>query len=169
VDARVPNAPYGLIRRTAVDSRGPGNSPEKRKVGSSILPLTTSLPQAEQSLQEQGGLDDQAVLDAAGARVMLTIDAKALLDPPRPFTDDELTGLIAKVVDDLDARVLDLSVSTYRSDSGVQVEVSMTVDTDDPREAQAAALAALRDAFDAAVPAVAGITRGLVFQEALAS
>lgn len=100
---------------------------------------------------------------------MLTIDAKALLDPPRPFTDDELTGLIAKVVDDLDARVLDPSVSTYRSDSGVQVEVSMTVDTDDPREAQAAALAALRDAFDAAVPAVAGITRGLVFQEALAS
>lgn len=101
--------------------------------------------------------------------MMLTIDARALLDPPRPFTDDELTELIAKVIDDLDARVLDPSVSTYRSDSGVQVEVSMTIDTDDPWEAQATALAALRDAFDAAVPAVAGITRGLVFQEALAS
>jgi len=97
---------------------------------------------------------------------MLTIDAKALLDPPRPFTDDELTDLIAAVIDDLDARVLDPSVSTCRSDSGVLVEVSMTIDTDDPWKAQAAALAAMRDAFDAAVPAVAGMTRGLVFQEA---
>ena len=97
---------------------------------------------------------------------MLTIDARALLDPPRPFTDDELTELIAAVIDDLDTRVLDPSVSTYRSDSGVAIEVSMTIDTDDPWEAQGAALAAMRDAFDAAVPAVAGITRGLVFQEA---
>jgi hypothetical protein len=45
----------------------------------------------------------------------------------------------------------------------------MTFDTDDPWEAQATALVALREAFDAAVPTVAGITRGLVFQEALAS
>lgn len=100
---------------------------------------------------------------------MLTIDARAILDPPRPFTDDELTELIAEVIDDLDTRVLDPSVSTYRSDAGVQIEVSMTIDTDDPWQAQAVALAALRDAFDAAVPAVAGMTRGLMFQEALAS
>lgn len=99
---------------------------------------------------------------------MLTIDARASLDPPHPFTDDELTELIAAVIDHLDARVLDPSVSTYRSDAGVQVEVSMTIDTDDPWEAQAVALAAMRDAFDAAVPTVAGITRGLVFQEAVA-
>jgi hypothetical protein len=97
---------------------------------------------------------------------MLTIDAKALLSPPRPFTDDELTDLIAAVVDDLDARVVDPSVSTTRSDSGVVVEVSMTIDTNDPWTAQAVALAAMRDAFDAAVPAVAGIARGLMFQEA---
>jgi hypothetical protein len=97
---------------------------------------------------------------------MLTIDAKALLDPPHPFTDDELTDLIAAVIDDLDARVIDPSVSTCRSDSRVLVEVSMTIDTDDPWKAQAAALAAMRDAFDAAVPAVAGMTRGLVFQKA---
>src|SRR5260370_32082786 len=97
---------------------------------------------------------------------MLTIDAKALLDPPRPFTDDELTDLIAAVIDDLDTRVIDPSVSTYRSDSGVHVEVSMIIDTEDPWVAQATALAAMRDAFDAAVPAVAGMTRGLMFQEA---
>lgn len=100
---------------------------------------------------------------------MLTIDARAFLDPPHPFTDDELTELIAKVIDDLDGRVLDPSVSTYRSDAGVRVEVSMTIDTEDPWEAQAVALGALREAFDAAVPAVAGIARGLAFQEALAS
>lgn len=100
---------------------------------------------------------------------MLTIDARAILDPPRPFTDDELTELIAEVIDDLDTRVLDPSVSTYRSDAGVQIDVSMTIDTDDPWHAQAVALAALRDAFDAAVPAIAGMTRGLMFQEALAS
>ncbi len=97
---------------------------------------------------------------------MLTIDARALLAPPRPFTDDELTDLIAAVIDDLDTRVIDPSVSTCRSDSGIQVEVSMTVDTDNPWVAQATAAAAMRDAFDAAVPAVAGMTRGLTLQEA---
>jgi hypothetical protein len=100
-------------------------------------------------------VDDPAGLDSSGEQVILTIDARALLDPPRPFTDDELTELIAAVVDDLDGRVIDPSVSTYRSDSGVQVEVSMTIDTDDPWEAQAIALAAMRDAFDSAVPAAA--------------
>lgn len=39
----------------------------------------------------------------------------------------------------------------------------MTIDTEDRWEAQAAALAALSDAFDAAVPAVAGFARGLGF------
>jgi hypothetical protein len=97
---------------------------------------------------------------------MLTIDARALLTPPRPFTDDELTDLIAAVIDDLDAHVIDPSVSTLRSESGVQVEVSMTIDTDNPWVAQATAAAAMRDAFDAAVPAVAGMTRGLMLQEA---
>ena len=97
---------------------------------------------------------------------MLTIDASALLVPPCPFTDDELTDVIAAVIDDLDARVLDRSVSTFRSDSGVRVEVSMTIDTDNPWVAQAEALAAMRDAFDSAVPAVAGMTHELVLQEA---
>jgi hypothetical protein len=120
----------------------------------------------EQSLQEQGGVDDPHLLAGEGREVMLTIDARALLVPPRPFTDDELTDLIAAVIDDLDTRVLDPSVSTYRSDFGVQVEVSMTIDTDNPWVAQAAAAAAMRDAFDAAVPAVAGMTRGLALQEA---
>jgi hypothetical protein len=97
---------------------------------------------------------------------MLTIDATAQLEPPRPFTDNELTELIAAVIDDLDARVLDPSVSTIRKEAGVLVEVSMTIDTDDPWEAQAMALKAMREAFDSAVPAVAGMTRLLAFQAA---
>jgi hypothetical protein len=70
------------------------------------------------------------------------------------------------MIDDLDARVIDPSVSTVRPDSGVRVEVSMPIDTDNPWVAQAGALAAMRDAFDAAVPAVAGMTHELVLQEA---
>jgi hypothetical protein len=97
---------------------------------------------------------------------MLTIEVTASLDPPRPFTDDELSDLIAAVIDDLDTRVIDPSVSTYRSDSGVQLQVSLTIDTDNPLAATAAAAAAIRDAFDAAVPAVAGMTHGLVLQGA---
>jgi len=97
---------------------------------------------------------------------MLTIDARAQLDLPRTFTGDELTDLVAAVIDNLDTRVLDPSVSTYRSDSGVRVEISMTIDTDDPWMAQAAALAAMRDAFDAAVPAIADKAHGLALQEA---
>jgi hypothetical protein len=103
---------------------------------------------------------------AEGVGEMLTIDASALLVPPRPFTDDELTDVIAAVIDDLDARVIDPSLSTSRSDSGVRVEVSMTIDTDNPWVAQAEALAAMRDAFDSAVPAVAGVTHELLLQEA---
>ncbi len=97
---------------------------------------------------------------------MFTIDAQAFLDLPRSFTDDELTDLIAAVVDDLDARVIDPSVSTYRSPSGLRVMLSMTIDTDDPWVAQATALTAMRDAFDAAVPAIAGMPRQLAFQVA---
>jgi len=47
----------------------------------------------------------------------------------------------------------------------VYVEVSLTIDTDNPWVASATA-AAMRDAFDAAVPAVASMTHGLVLQEA---
>ncbi len=97
---------------------------------------------------------------------MLTIDVTAMLDPPLSFTDDQLTDLIEAVIDDLDARVIDPSVSTYRSDSGVRLQVSLTIDTDNPLVATATAAAAIRDAFDAVVPAVAGMTHGLVLQEA---
>jgi hypothetical protein len=42
----------------------------------------------------------------------------------------------------------------------------LAVDTDNSWVAQATAAAAMRDAFDAAVPALAGMTHGLMLQEA---
>ena len=97
---------------------------------------------------------------------MMTVDATATLTPTRPITDDEITDLIATVVDYLDTRVIDPSVSTIREESGIRVEVSVTIDTDDPWRAQALAAAALQDAFGTAVPAIAGMTHGLVLQAA---
>jgi hypothetical protein len=39
------------------------------------------------------------VLHAEGREVMLTIDARAQLDLPRTFTDEELSDLVAAVID----------------------------------------------------------------------
>jgi hypothetical protein len=54
---------------------------------------------------------------------MLTIDAAAWLDLPREFTDEELTYLIAEVIDELDPAVLDPSVGTTRMGQQTQVRV----------------------------------------------
>ena len=98
-----------------------------------------------------------------GGAAMLTIDAQAWLDLPREFTDDELADLIVAVIDYLDDHVLDPSVGTTRTPEGTQVRVSMTFSTDDPWIAQTRALNALRTAFDAAVPEITGLPRGLAF------
>jgi hypothetical protein len=95
---------------------------------------------------------------------MLTFDASAWLDLPRDFTDDELSDLIATVVDLLDERVLDPSVGTTRTEEGTQVRVSMSFDTDDQWAAARQAVAVLADVFDEAVPEIA--TRGLAFAAA---
>jgi hypothetical protein len=97
---------------------------------------------------------------------MLTVDAIATLVPAGALTDAQLTDLIAAVVDYLDGRVIDPSISTIREEAIVRVEVSVTIDTDDLWQAQALAAAAMRDAFENAVPAVASMTQGLVLQAA---
>ena len=97
---------------------------------------------------------------------MLTVDATATLVPSRPLSDDELTDLIAAVVDHLDTRVIDPSVSTTRDESGIRVEIAVIIDTDDPWHAQALAVNAMRDAFKSAAPAVTTMTHDLVVQAA---
>lgn len=112
-------------------------------------------------------MDDQPVLDAEeGRSAMLTVDATATLVPSRPLTDDELTDLIATVIDYLDTRAIDPSVSTIREASGIRVEVTVIIDTDDPWHAQALAVSAMRDAFKSATPGVATTTHDLVVQAA---
>ncbi|HET7017963.1 MAG TPA: hypothetical protein VFI65_28850 [Streptosporangiaceae bacterium] len=98
--------------------------------------------------------------------MMLTVDATATLVPTTDLSDDELTDLIAAVIDYLDARVIDPSVSTIRIDTGVRIEISVTIDTEDPWAAQARAAAAMRDAFESTVPSIAGMTHDLVLQAA---
>jgi hypothetical protein len=95
---------------------------------------------------------------------MLTFDASAWLDLPRDFTDDELSDLIATVVDLLDERVHNPSVGTTRTEQGTQVRVSMSFDTDDQWAAARQAVAALGDVLDQAVPEIAA--RGLAFAAA---
>lgn len=97
---------------------------------------------------------------------MLQVDATATLVPSRSLTDEELTGLVADVIDHLDQLVIDPSVSTICGESGIRVEVSVTIDTDNPWRAQAIAAVAMRDAFDSALPAVAAVTQGLMLQAA---
>jgi hypothetical protein len=97
---------------------------------------------------------------------MLSVDATATLVPSRPFTDDELTDLIATVVDYLDTLVIDPSVSTTREESGVRVEVTVIIDTDDPWHAQTVAVSAMRDAFKRAAPGEPTMTHDLVVQAA---
>ena len=48
-----PNTSPGLVRRTVVDSYGPGNPSEKRKVDNSILSLTTTFEQRKCSLSNE--------------------------------------------------------------------------------------------------------------------
>jgi hypothetical protein len=112
-------------------------------------------------------MDDQPVLDPEeGRSAMLTVDATATLVPSRPLTDDELTDLIATVIDYLDTRVIDPSVSTVREGSGVRVEVTVVIDTDDPWHAQALAVRAMRDAFKSATPGMGAMTHDLMVRAA---
>jgi len=98
--------------------------------------------------------------------VGITVDVQAMLDVPRPLSDDEIADLILHVSDLLDPVAPDPLVTLIREGAGVRVHVQLDLATDNPWEAQAVAASALRTAFDTAVPAVAGVTRGLILQEA---
>lgn len=62
----------------------------------------------------------------------MMVDAKATLVPTADLSDDELTDLISTVIDYLDTCVIDPSVSTIRTESGVRIEISAIIDIEDP-------------------------------------
>ncbi len=95
-----------------------------------------------------------------------TVDVQALLDVPRRLSDDEIADLILHVSDLLDPVAPDPLVTLIRDGDGLRVHIQLDFATDNPWEAQATAASALGTAFDAAVPAVAGVTRDLILQEA---
>jgi hypothetical protein len=97
--------------------------------------------------------------------VGITVDVQAMLDVPRRLSDDEI-AVILHVSELLDPVALDQLVTLIRERDAVRVHVQLPLATDNPWEAQAIAATALRTAFDTAVPAVAGVTHGLVLQEA---
>jgi hypothetical protein len=75
----------------------------------------------------------------------------ALLSPPRPLTEDEVTDLITVIIDELDEMVTEPSVGTFTDDAGnVRFTVTMDVEAADDYQARARGAAAVRDAFKAA-------------------
>ena len=89
---------------------------------------------------------------------MYTVEASAVLSPGRYLAEEEITDLIEAVIDDLDTRTTDPSVSTVRDGADVRIAVSVTVDSGDQFAALATAAEAMVGAFRAAGAAAEGIT-----------
>jgi hypothetical protein len=82
---------------------------------------------------------------------VFTSNVIALLTPPRRLSPDEVTDLMAVVVDALDVTTSEPDISAAVEDGGkVRFTVSMSVDASDEYQARARGSAALRDAFTAA-------------------
>jgi hypothetical protein len=80
-----------------------------------------------------------------------TLNVVAVLAPPRRLSADEVTDLVATVIDSLDETTSEPDVATVVDDEGnVRFTVSISVATDDEYQARARGSAALRDAFTAA-------------------
>ena len=86
---------------------------------------------------------------------MYTFHVIAVLAPPHRLSADEVTDLMAAVIDALDVTTAEPDISTSMEDNGnVRFTVSMSVDAADEYQARARGSAALRDAFTAAGIAV---------------
>lgn len=79
---------------------------------------------------------------------MFTMVTEATLTPAHRLTPDQVTDLIAVIIDELDASVADPDISTYASDDGtVRFTVTISVEGPDEYQARAHGAVALRDAF----------------------
>lgn len=83
---------------------------------------------------------------------MYKVEASAILSPGRLLSEDEVTDLIDVVIDalDMDANILDPSVSTAIDGDGVRITVSVNVDSQDQFTALATAANAMESAFTSA-------------------
>jgi hypothetical protein len=92
------------------------------------------------------------LLEAARVRYVYKVEASAILSPGRLLSEDEVTDLIDVVIDalDMDANILDPSVSTAIDGDGVRITVSVNVDSQDQFTALATAANAMESAFTSA-------------------
>jgi hypothetical protein len=82
---------------------------------------------------------------------MYKFNVIAVLAPPHQLSPDEVTDLVAAVIDALDVTTAEPDISTAAEDGGnVRFTVSMSVEAADEYQARARGSAALRDAFTAA-------------------
>jgi len=80
-----------------------------------------------------------------------TLNVIAVLAPLRRLSPEEITDLMAAVIDALDMTTVEPDMSTSVDDDGnVRFTLSLSVDAADEYQARARASAALRDAFTAA-------------------
>jgi hypothetical protein len=85
------------------------------------------------------------------------VEVIATLACDRRLTDDEITGLIESVVDELDEQELAPSVGTARVGDDVEIRVVLTMPDPVGWEALTQGLAAVRDAFQTADVGSAGV------------
>jgi hypothetical protein len=82
---------------------------------------------------------------------MYTFNVIAVLTPPHRLSPDQITDLVAAVIDSLDVTTAGPDISAAVEESGsVRFTVSMSVDAAGEYQARARGSAALRDAFTAA-------------------
>ena len=89
--------------------------------------------------------------------VMVLVEVVATLGCDRRLTDDEITDVIERVVDQLDEQALEPSMGTVRV--GDDVEITVVVTMPDPAgwEAFTQGLSAVSDAFQAAEVTAIGV------------
>jgi hypothetical protein len=86
------------------------------------------------------------------------IETNVTLDGGGRLDDDEITDMIAMVIDELDQSTTEPSVGTERVGSDLQIVVEVTVDVDEEFDALTFGLAAIKNAFSTAGVGTAGVT-----------
>jgi hypothetical protein len=78
---------------------------------------------------------------------MFRVEIDVTLVGSQPLTSDDVTDLIELLIDELDTRAVDPSVSTHQLGDSVHVSVALTVDSDEEFDALTTAVADLQAAL----------------------
>lgn len=95
----------------------------------------------------QDGADDPHLLKAVTVRAMFLVEIEAMVASGHRLSDDEITGLVESVVDDLDRLPVEPSVATRRVDNDVRFTVGVTVDEVEEFDALTLSVGIIKAAF----------------------